>query len=137
MTDYPLHDLIPGNVWGNPYWSDPAWVAASFHVGRLWALQVHHGPYPRQLTQHAYPGQPSTRAQHVPPLCLCTYTLGPVLIDHPDGYDLVFTPHFVIAPECMHHGHLAHRDVVRRMWDDPYGYGLLRDPYDLDDERKD
>lgn len=92
----------------------------------------------RQLTRHAYPGQPSTRPQHAPPLCLCTYTLGPVLIDHPDGYDLVFTPHFVIAPECMHHGHLAHRDVVRRMWDDPYGYGLLRDPYDLDDdERKD
>lgn len=106
------------------------------HIARV--LLITTGHMTKQLTRHAYPGQPSTRAEHVPPRCLCTYTLGPVLIDHPDGYDLVFTPHFTIVPECMHHGHLANTHLIERMWEDPYGYGLLRDPYDLeDDERRD
>ena len=105
----------------------------------FWAIHALMCPWPictearpKQLERHAYPGQASTRPEHVPPRCLCVYTLGPVLIDHPDGYDLVFTPHFEIVPECMHHGHLANTHLIERMWDDPYGYGLLRDPYDED-----
>lgn len=103
----------------------------------FWAIHALMCPWPictearpKQLERHAYPGQPSTRAEHVPPPCLCTY--------HPFGFGayLNLGSCFEIHPACRHHGHLANTHLIERMWDDPYGYGVLRDPYDLDDERR-
>ena len=115
------------------------------HVaGQLWYAAWRNRN--RQLTRHAYPGQSSTRAQHVPPPCLCWYwteahglrITGGVGSYTFDSQANVYATGFQINPACRHHGHIANTHLIERMWDDPYGYGLLRDPYDLDDdERKD
>ena len=119
-----------------------------------------------QLTRHAYPGQASTRAHHGPPPCTChyhalklarrfqldPYIRVPIPPQQP-GYTVDEFVHvsesramptyglpgiswFDINPACPHHGHLALTHLIERMWDDPYGYGLLRDPYDLDDDER-
>lgn len=112
----------------------------------------------RQLTRHAYPGQPSTRAQHVVQVCSCTYLV--VQLGSPEGglvmmptpgqraWDGIAASHilelwggpvaslFVIAPECPHHGHRANTHLIERLWSDPYSNGILRDPYDMDDNER-
>jgi hypothetical protein len=90
-----------------------------------------------QLERHAYPGQPSTRAHHVVQPCCCTYMRWAAL--HEDGqgiYRTVVATGFQICAACPHHGHLAHREVLERLWSDPYLNGLLRDPYDMDDDER-
>jgi hypothetical protein len=120
-----------------------AYCAAWNHYWDIRALCAPEDfPASRQLTQHAYPGQPARQAEHVPLRCTCTYwaayglvweisTRRPVQPDrtaHASG--------FTIDPACPHHGHLAHTHLIERMWESPYQYGLLRDPYDLDDDER-
>ena len=103
-----------------------------------------------QLERHAYPGQPSTRAEHVVQRCRCDYLalccgeyLGGMLwmcgpgrwCDVTQSWHHIATG-FVTHPACPHHGHLAHTHLIERMWESPYEYGVLRDPYDLDDDER-
>lgn len=122
-----------------------AYEAAARHI---WA--VHHlictvpicvERRPRQLERHAYPGQPAHRAEHVIQPCTCTYHLFYLLpTGHIEGVEIVCNPvlgsSFRIHPMCPHHGHLAHADVIERLWSDPYLNGILRDPYDMDDDER-
>ena len=98
-----------------------------------------------QLTRYAYPGQASTRAQHVVAPCCCWYWTEAyglrlsitdpltawryrVLSADCSGFD--------INPACPHHGHRANTHLIERLWEDPYSNGLLRDPYDMDDDER-
>lgn len=100
-------------------------------------LQVMATPPHRQLTRHAYPGQASTRAHHVVQPCRCTYVRWATSYERSwgIGYSVVATG-FLIQPACPHHGHLAHTRLIERLWADPYSNGLLRDPYDMDDDER-
>lgn len=91
---------------------------------------------PKQLERHAYPGQPSAKAQHVIQPCCCTYRLyARSYNNHPDDGPIVATT-FHIHPACPHHGHRANTHLIERLWQDPYLNGLLRDPYDMDDDER-
>lgn len=108
----------------------------------------------RQLTQHAYPGQPARKAEHVVQPCTCRYrtttlryrgisvvvtspAFPPYLVlKHMLDTDTLDGSWFEINPACPHHGHIAHTHLIERMWESPYQYGLLRDPYDLDDDER-
>lgn len=114
----------------------PLYLAAHVVMCRMSGECVPNHPLQHQLTRHAYPGQPATRAEHVTPRCQCVYLPPEWWLLEGCGAVMLYGSRFHIVPECPHHGHLAHRDVVRRMWDDPYGYGLLRDPYDMDDDKR-
>lgn len=108
----------------------------------------------KQLTRHAYPGQPSHRAEHVIQPCVCRYRTAALEYR---GFTVVvttraFPPYpvlktmldtgvwratwFEIQPHCPHHGHLANTHLIERLWSDPYLNGILRDPYDMDDDER-
>lgn len=105
----------------------------------------------RQLTQHAYPGQPSTRARTVVPPCCCAYVAlccsewldGVLWLTGPGqwcehrgskygGWGHIATG-FIICPACPHH---STPHTIEELWADPYLNGLLRDPYDMDDDER-
>lgn len=59
---------------------------------------------PRQLTRHAYPGQPAKRTTAPVRPCSCTYA--PAVTEVQYGtYDYVWR--FTINPRCPHHGDVA------------------------------
>jgi hypothetical protein len=110
-----------------------AYEAAARHI---WA--IHHllcdvpickDRRPLQLGRHAYPGQPSTRAEHVVKPCCCEYLRWCTTQEDQGGIGFVVVASgFQIHPACPHHGHLANTQLIERMWESPYEYGILRDP---------
>lgn len=132
-----------------------AYCAAWNHYWDIRALCAPEDfPMSRQLTQHAYPGQPARKAEHVVQPCTCRYrtttlryrgisvvvtspAFPPYLVlKHMLDTDTLDGSWFEIDPACPHHGHIAHTHLIERMWESPYQYGLLRDPYDLDDDER-
>jgi hypothetical protein len=119
-----------------------AYTAAWNHYWDIRALCTPDDfPAHRQLTRHAYPGQPSTKAEHVVQPCCCEYHRHHLLTTaHIEGIDIVLNPviatTFQIHPACPHHGHRANTHLIERLWSDPYSNGILRDPYDMDDDER-
>lgn len=133
----------------NPYELHPwqwdnlmRWARDANNYGEYVRFILHLAATPSllQLERHAYPGQPSTRAHHVVQPCCCEYRLHYLLTGHIPGVEIVFNPviasYFLIHPACPHHGHLAHTHLIERLWSDPYSNGILRDPYDMDDDER-
>lgn len=132
----PAPVLLPFS-WQVPRHLTAAWRTADQHSVRVWMITEGLGN--KELTRHAYPGQPAHRPEHAVQPCTCIYLVyvPDDATGYPEGWDgisLVST--FQITPECPHHGHLAHTHLIERMWDSPYEYGVLRDPYDMDDDER-
>lgn len=112
--------------------------AASFGDYVRFILHLAATPPTRQLERHAYPGQPSTRAQHVVQPCSCQYWTQHAILHtwYGDVPSLAYASGFKIHPACPHHGHRANTHLIERLWSDPYSNGILRDPYDMDDDER-
>lgn len=133
--------------WEVPDHARDAWKVASRHNVRIWMIT--EGLVSRQLTRHAYPGQPSTRTK--PPIkpCTCQYTPSQWWLIEGSGVVPSWLwgtgSRFTIDPACPNHGDAAYVLAGQRpnlvtideLWNDPW-LNVMRDPYDLDDdERKD
>lgn len=106
------------------------------HVaGQIWyeAWRVRN----RQLTRHAYPGQPATRTRPPTKPCTCWYETKDIRTSRGmyQPLRLVHGTGFTIEPTCPHHGDVARSVPIEALWNDPW-LNVARDPYDLDDNER-
>lgn len=153
-------DWLPYNYDDVPDDLVDLWAAAWAHDGIVDALMYGEWPCCRELTQHAYPGQPATRTRPPTKPCTCWYLCLVCGLDlthawcKQDGVDLTWcyhpaspVPHratgFRINPTCPHHGRqvlilnpaLPAELTIEALWNDP-ALNAMRDPYDLDDDER-
>lgn len=87
----------------------------------------------RQLTRHAYPGQPSTRTRPPVKPCTCEYRPPDWWLIEGSGVVMLAGSRFMRDPACPHHG--LPRPSIEELWNDP-ALNVMRDPYDLDDDER-